>query len=93
MIDDDKPPILGRSIREVRLDAVLNSLTTAALKKAAAVACDVDGFDAVEKPTSLRLTRRTLAFYEALASQLGISRNSIITMVLDHLMNTATPET
>ncbi len=77
-------------IREIRLDALLNAATTAAIRKAAACAAAVDGYDSVEQPTSMRLTRRTLTFYDALAAELGVSRTTVIQMVLDHLVNTAT---
>jgi hypothetical protein len=61
------------------------------MQKAAACAAAVDGYDVVEKPTSVRLTRRTMNFYDVLADELGVSRNAVIQMVLDHLVTTAKP--
>lgn len=42
-----------RSVRDIRLDELLNAATTAALRKAAANAAAVDGYDALEQPTSV----------------------------------------
>lgn len=82
-----------RSVREVRLDAVLNALTTAAMQKAAVAVETIDGWDAVDKPTSVRLNRRTLAFYDELSAELGVSRSAILQTVLEHLVNTVVPQT
>lgn len=83
---------MSHSVREVSLDSVLNALTKAAMKKAVSSAAKVDGFDAVDKPTSIRLTRGTLAFYDTLATEMGVSRNSVLQMVLEHMVITAMPE-
>jgi len=66
---------------------LLNSLTANAIAKAHAVAFEVDGFDEVTRPTTVRLTRGTLTFYDALAKELGISRNALVEMVLGQLMS------
>lgn len=39
----------------------------------------------------VRLNRRTLAFYDKLSAELGVSRNAVRQMVLEHLVNTAVP--
>lgn len=82
-----REPVVGAN-HEIRLDAVLNTLTTTAMKNAAIAVEMIDGGGAVSKPTSVRLTRRTLVFYDKLATDLGVSRNAVLQMVLEHLVNT-----
>lgn len=79
----------ARSLSEVRLDALIQAATARALERAAIEAAAVDGFDAIDGPTSLRLTRRVVVFYEAFANELGISRNAAINLVLEQMVNTA----
>lgn len=62
---------LVRGIRTIRLDDALNALTATALQRAAAAASKVEDPDAVDGPTSIRMNRLTLTFYDTLASELG----------------------
>lgn len=84
---------LVRGIRTIRLDDALNALTATAMQRAAAAASKVEDPDAVDGPTSIRMNRLTLTFYDTLASELGVSRNAILKMLLEHLVqSTASPE-
>ena len=63
------------------LEALLSSIQSTALTEAA------NAFHASEdyspaNPTSIRLDRATLAFYDALADKLGMSRNAVIQALL-----------
>ena len=56
------------------------------MQQAAIAASKVEDPDAVDGPTSIRMNRLTLTFYDTLASELGVSRNAILKMILEHLV-------
>ena len=78
-----------KSIKDVCIDAVLNTMTTSATKKAAASVAGLEGYDAVESPISIRMTTRAMAFYNALSAEMNIPRSTIMQALLEHLANTA----
>lgn len=75
-----------RSLAEIRLDDLLTLACSNAMSKAAQTAFAIDGFDEKSSPTSLRLSKRTLTFFDVLAQELKISRNSAIELVLDQVV-------
>lgn len=78
-----------RSLLEANIDEVLAGATSYAMQKAAKSCMAVHRGDPAVVPTSIRLNPRTLAFYDNLANELGTSRNAVIHMLLEHLVNTA----
>lgn len=82
---------MTRSYRELKLDTIIGQITTEAQQKAAEAAFEVDAHDQVLSPTSIRLNRRTLTYFDTLASNMSVSRNSIIQAVLEHLVSQAEP--
>ena len=84
-------PRVLKSLIETPLEEVLQKATGRALRFAADAASDVADGDEVDGPTSLRLTKRVVAFYDAFATELGISRNAAIHLVLEQMINTVEP--
>lgn len=78
----------GRTIRDVRIESLMASITSAAIDKAVKAAAQIDGADQSASPTSIRLKRGTLVFFDSLATHLGASRNAVISMLLEHIANT-----
>ena len=81
-------PRILKSLLEIPLEEVIQTATGTALRRAANAASEIVDHDEVDGPTSLRLTKRVIAFYDALAAELGISRNAAIHMVLEQMINT-----
>ncbi len=63
------------------LDALLSSIQSAALTKAASAFHASKDYSPAN-PTSIRLDHATLAFYDTLADKLGMSRNAVIQALL-----------
>lgn len=63
------------------LDALLSSMQSTALTKAASAFHASEDYSPAN-PTSIRLDHATLAFYDALADKLGMSRNAVIQALL-----------
>ena len=78
-----------KSIKDVRIDAILNKLTISATRKAAANVAGLEGYDAVESPISIRMTTRAMVFYNALAAEMNVPRSTVMQALLEHLANTA----
>lgn len=78
-----------KTIFEIRIENLLSDLTNNAINEAVKAFQETDGWDAPLPPTSLRMHKGSMAFYDALSLNLGISRNSLICNLLDHLAITA----
>ena len=63
------------------LDALLSAIQSTALTKAASAFHASEDYSPAN-PTSIRLDHATLAFYEALADKLGMSRSAVLQALL-----------
>ncbi len=80
-----------RTLKDISLEELLSSINQTAMAAAAQhVKGTIQGIDG--DPTSIRLSDRTLKFYDALASGLYVSRNSVLKMILEHLAAQALQE-
>ena len=78
-----------KSIFEIRIDNLLSDLTNNAINESVKAFQETDGLDAPLPPTFLRMHKGSIAFYDSLSINLGISRNSLICKLLEHLAITA----
>ncbi|MGS1035937.1 hypothetical protein NFI99_12655 (plasmid) [Burkholderia glumae] len=74
---------MAKSIKEVRRDELLATVTQEVIEKANHAAANIDGFDASDGPITSRLSRGAVSFCDALAAELNVSRSRAIQLCVE----------